>query len=255
MLFGKGGLSGVHVQPQDANHPVVRLSEVLPAPASNDSHESTNLIRSEETDFGSDISRGAVREGRLYDHKKVEKSFTSKPREQTKPDARSAQDGPTPQRGVLRIQPGKVDQGKPSHRGGLLLIDTKTTNNKTTKPRGNQNSTEFNRNVVLLRKEKDPKPKGVIWNPDNIPSHVTHSQSPTLKPHVGQNYVLTPDDILHEVKSAYQEIQTLERKVKSLYEDVDDMDLPRIQRRPSTDASTWSVYSKTQKEYLPNQQC
>jgi hypothetical protein len=33
------------------------------------------------------------------------------------------------------------------------------------------------------------------------------------------------------------------------------MDMPRIHRRPSTDASTWSVYSKTQKEYPPNQQC
>ena len=54
--------------------PIVRLPDFAPSPVSNDSHDTNNLIRSEDTDFGSDISRGAVHEGKLYSYRLVEKS-------------------------------------------------------------------------------------------------------------------------------------------------------------------------------------
>jgi hypothetical protein len=234
-----------NISPQDAGHPVVRLPEVGVQPHSNNSHGSTNLIRSEDTDFGSDISRGAVNEGRLYNHKKADKPVGLKWRGQAKPDIRPAQDVPVtvPQRGVLRIQPGKIEQGKQpqqpqqpqQHRGGLLNINTgasKPSILKANKPRGNQH-TEFTKNIVLLGKQKESQ----------LPA------SPKSKPHEGPAYVLTSDDVLHEVKTAYQEIQTLERKIKSMYENSPDDDTPRNRRRPSTDAKTWSTYSKSHKEY------
>ena len=167
-----------------------------------------------------------------------------KNREYQKPDPRSQDDKPEqPQRGLLRIQPTKPDQAKqqqPGHRGGLLFIDTnalKSTNNtnnpKPTKPRINTSS-EFNRNVVPLRKEPEPQQQHqqqqqrVVWNPDNISSRI----SPNAPG--GRRLVMTPDDILREVKVAYQGIETLERKVNILYDSQNErLEMARMQRRPS----------------------
>jgi hypothetical protein len=187
------------------------------------------------------MSRGAVREGKLYNHK----LFSPKPREQSKVDVRPTQEVPTTtsQRGVLRIQPGKVEQNKPAqNRGGLLYIDsnvTKPSNNKSNK-RGPQPS-ELKKDVILLRKDKDVQ---------HLPGHQDDYSSRAVNQItlLGPQQVTT-EHILNEVKEAYQEIQTLESKVKALY-NTDDMD-QRSRRRPSTDASTWTSYSKIHQEYSP----
>ena len=238
--------------------PAMRLPEIFSAPPiSNDSRDTMNVIRSEDTESGSDISRGAVREGKLYNYKPIEKTMTHKPRENQKPEAPPQEEkSEQPQRGVLRIQPAKPDQQKQSQqpsgrRGGLLFIDTnaiKSTgkNNKATKPRGNQANPEFNRNAVLLRKEPDSQPPE-IWNPDNISAQ---SSADTMS-HGGPQYKLTPEDILREVKFAYQEIQSLERKVKPLYDAQDDsLDMPRLQRRTTANEISWTTHSKLHREYL-----
>jgi hypothetical protein len=234
--------------------PVVHLPDFAHRPGSNDSHDTNNLIRSEDTDFGSDISRGAVHEGKLYSYRPVEKSSGPKNREYQKLEPRSQEDKPEqPQRGLLRIQPTKTDQEKqqqPGHRGGLLFIganalkSTNNTNNtKPTKPRINTSS-EFNRNIVPLRKEPEPQQR-VAGNPDNIPSRISPNASS------GQRLVMTPDDILREVKVAYQGIETLERKVNISYDSQNErLEVARMQRRPTCDAVPWTAYSKTHKEYI-----
>jgi hypothetical protein len=241
--------------------PVIRLpaAEISRPPAFNDSHDSMNTIPSEDTNFGSDISRGAVQEGRLYNHKQVEKSPTLKPRDRKSAGVRQVHDKPQaqPQRGLLRIQPTKPEETEKSkqesgHRGGLLFIDTSAIKpaqtSKSTKPPGQNNQlSEFKRNVVVLRKEAEGQPR-TTWNPDNVPA--SWAADSMLRD--GPKYVLTPEDILHEVKLAYQEIQILERKVETTYESQDDgMEIPRTQLRPHADGGSWSAYSSMHKEYLP----
>lgn len=241
--------------------PVVRIPDMARPPESTQSHDTGNLIQSEDTDFGSDISRGAVREGRLYNHKTNEKqAATSRQREnQRSPRVKPIDEKPEqPQRGVLRIQPGKLDPPKPppqqtqqqqtsGHRGGLLFIGnaikpstTKNTTKQNKAPPARSN--EFNRNAVPLRKDAatEPSPR-VVWNPDNISPHTLSHSGPPLK--------LTSEDILREVKSAYQNIQALERKVKSFYESEDDTrEMTRLEQRPTTDGVSWSAYAKTHRE-------
>lgn len=229
--------------------PVVRLPETVRPPASAASHDSMALIRSEDTDFGSYISRGAVQEGRLYNHKQVEKSHSPpKPRE-SKPQAPPpAEEKPQPRPGgLLRIQPRKVEPPKaaPGHRGGLLFIDTNaiksTNNNKATKQR--QNQSEYKRDAVPLRKEPESQARAV-WNPDNIPH-------PEAMLHDGPKYDVSAEDILREVKSAYQEIQNLEHKVESIYDSqADGADIPRIRSRSQNDPVVWTKYCKTHNEYI-----
>jgi hypothetical protein len=208
------------------------------------------LIRSEGTDFGSYISRGAVQEGRLYNHKQLEKSHSPpKPRD-PKPQAPPppAEEKPQP-RGLLRIQPRKLEPPKqaPGHRGGLLFIDTNaiksTSNNKPTKQRPSQS--EYKRDAVPLRKEPESQARS-IWNPDNIPH-------PEAMLHDGPKYDVSAEDILREVKAAYQEIQNLERKVESIYDSqADGVDIPRIQSRSQNDPIVWTKYCKTHNEYHPH---
>jgi hypothetical protein len=243
--------------------PVVRLPELTAAPVSTDSHDSMNLIRSEDTDFGSDISRGAVQEGRLYNHKQPEKPLQTKSRGpqnlEIRPQEENAERQP---RGLLRIQPSKGDQQQPppapapAHRGGLLFIPggaikSNINTSKPTKPRNNQSS-EFNRNVVPLRKEPDTQTRA-MWNPDNIALR----PSSTAMSHSGPRYVLTSDDILREVKTAYQEIQSLERKIKAIYESEDnELEIMRRKRQPApAEEISWSTYSKIHKEYFLIQLC
>lgn len=258
------GVLPISVQPPpplvpENTTPIVRLPDIVPAPVSNDSHDTSNLIRSEDTDFGSDISRGAVQEGRLYSYKPPPNPFNPKPREQQKPERRPQEEkSEQPQRGVLRIQPGKLDQAKqqpPGHRGGLLYIDSnaiKSTNNNTkpkTKPRGNQSS-EFNRNVVPLRNELESQAR-VVWNPDNIPSRISPN---TISSHNGPRLKMTSDDVLREVKAAYQQIENLERKIRSTYDSQDEgLEMARTQRRPASDAVSWTAHTKTHRECFPLQ--
>ena len=249
-----------HASPrQDTAMPVVRLPETAPPPGSTQSHGTGNLIQSEDTDFGSDISRGAVREGRLYNHKTNEKlAMNSRARENQRSPRVKPVDGEKPeqpQRGVLRIQPAKLEPPKPQppqqqtsgHRGGLLFIGnaikpTTNHNNNNSKqnkppPRGN----EFNRNAVPLRKDAEPSSTRVIWNPDNISTNTLAHGGPPLK--------FTSEDVLREVKTAYQGIQTLERKVKSLHDSQDDIhEMTRLERRPTTEGVSWSSYAKTHRE-------
>jgi hypothetical protein len=217
-----------------------------------------NAIPSEDTNFGSDISRGAVQEGRLYNHKQADKSPTIKARDQQKASTRQVDDNSQPraQRGLLRIQPTKAEKAEqpkqePGHRGGLLFIDTtaiKSTpnNNKPTKTRGKNNqSSDFQRNAVPLRKEQESNPRST-WDP------LIDSSEPNTIIRDGPKYVMTSEKILSEVKSAYEEIQKLERKIETIYESQDDvLEAPRMERRPRADAVTWSAwttYSKTHKE-------
>jgi hypothetical protein len=243
--------------------PVVRFPETVPPPGSTQSHDTGNLIQSEGTDFGSDISRGAVREGRLYNHKTNEKlAMNSRARENQQSPRVKHVDVEKPeqsQRGVLHIQPVKLDPPKPpppqqpasGHRGGLLFIGNAikpttnhNNNNKTTKTNKPppQRGNEFNRNAVPLRKDAEPSSARVIWNPDNISTNAVAYGGPPLK--------LTSEDVLRQVKSAYQDIQTLERKVKSFHDSQDDThEMTRLERRPTTEGVTWSSYAKTHREY------
>jgi hypothetical protein len=240
----------------------VRSADLVPAPASIDSNDTANLIRSEDTDFGSDISRGAVREGVLYSYRPTASPLVpkSRPDHQQKSDSRPPQEEKSEkaqQRGVLRIQPGVLDQPKqqpPGHRGGLLFIDSnaiKSTANNNTKsvaPRGYQSS-EFNRNVVPLRKETEQPQTRMVWNPDSIPTRISPN---TMSLHSGPRLILTPDEILREVKRAYQDIQNLERKIKAIYDSQDEgLEIARMQRRTTSDTVSWSTYSNTHREYLP----
>lgn len=225
--------------------PVVRLPEaVRPAPSAT-SHDSMNLMRSEDTEFGSYISRGAVQEGRLYNHKQIEKlQSPPKPRD-PRPQPPPAEEKPQPRPGgLLRIQPGKLEPPKPApqHRGGLLFIDTnaiKSTNNRGPKQRGNQS--EYKRDAIPLRKEPESQPR-TVWNPDNIP--------PAEKMlHDGPKFEISAEDILREVKAAYQEIQNLERKVESIYDSqADGVEMSRIRSRSQNDPVTWTNYCKTHNE-------
>lgn len=250
---GASPISAPSSSPIQANvAPVVRLPDVTAPPISNDSRDSVNLIHSEDTDFGSDISRGAVKEGRLYNYREPEKHKFAKPREPSRPEPRLQEEKTEqPQRGVLRIQTGttqgKTDSSKqPSgHRGGLLRIDSNALRSGAppkNKHRGGQQS-EFNRKGVLLRRDQESQNRSV-WNPED-------DDSPPEMLHEGRQYVLSAEDILAEIKSAYQEIQALERKIKATYESQNDgLEIARIQRRPSTDSTSWSAYAKFHTEYF-----
>ena len=227
--------------------PIVRLPEVIhPPPASEVSHDTSHLIRSSDTDFGSDISRGAVQGGRLYDHR-TDKS-SPKLQQAQKAENRQHDDKPPPQtRGLLPIQPGKMVQTNQSsvRRGGLLIIDknaVKPNNAKPNKAKGNQTS-DFNRNAVPLRKEDG---KRRIWNPDEP------DDDSTTMLHERPRVEVTLEFILREVKSAYQEIQNLERKVKAAY-DEDDTDISRNQAWQSFEVNQWPSLARTHREYLPQQ--
>ena len=225
--------------------PIVRLPEA-PAvahhpprpPASDVSHDTSHLIRSSDTDFGSDISRGAVQGGRLYDHRHDKSS--PKLRHAQKFDPHPTEEKPQQPRGVLLIQPGKVDQTKESgRRGGLLKIDTnklKPNNTKPNKSKGQQNA-DYNRNATPLRKEDGRKR---IWNPDDP------DDDPVML-HERPRVEVTPEYILREVKSAYQEIQNLERKVRAAYEDEDD--LPRNIPWQSPEENKWPSLARMHREY------
>jgi hypothetical protein len=264
--ISRKGLLQISTQSQQLSNrnqesmPVIRLpaTEISRPAAFNDNHDSMNTIPSEDTNFGSDISRGAVQEGRLYNHKQVEKSPTLKPRDRKSAGVRQVHDKPQaqPQRGLLRIQPTKPEEAEKSkqesgHRGGLLFIDTsaiKPAQTKATKAPGqNSQLSEFKRNVVVLRKEAEGQPR-TAGNPDSVPT--SWAADSMLRD--GPKYVLTPEDILHEVKLAYQEIQNLERKVETTYESRDDgMEMSHTQDRPHADGGSWSTYSSMHKEYLP----
>jgi len=259
-------------QPFQQENTALRLPDVIvPPPASNDSRDTTNLMQSEDTNFGSDISRGIVREGKLYNYQAHEKPV-SKAREHKSEGLRLPEDKTEGQmRGVLQIQPvkpeAKQQQGKQAttamgHRGGLLFIDTsaiKSSGNnantgsgggKTTKQqRAPNHSSEFKRNAVPLK--KDPIPESQQPRPDReavsprIPSH-------PISLHSGPQLVLTPQDIQREVKTTYREILNLEAKVKSLYGSADDMlETTRLHRRSTHEVVLWTTYCNLHREYPP----
>ena len=259
-------------QPSRQENSALRLPDVIiPPPASDDSRDTTSLIRSEDTNFGSDISRGVVREGKLYNYQTHEK-LVSKAREHKSEGVRLSEEKTEGQtRGVLRIQPVKSEvkqqeakQSTPAtgHRGGLLFIDTNALkssgNNANNNPGGGKStkkqraanpSSEFNRNAVPLRKDpmpesQQPCPDGEAMSP-RIPSH-------PISLHSGPQLVLTSDDIQCEVKATYREILNLEAKVKSLYGSADDMlETTRLQRRSTHEAVLWTTYCNLHREYPP----
>ena len=251
---GVPSLSFPSQQPQESDvphHPVVRLPDQLKPPASESHGSTTNNIRSEETNFGSDISRGAVHEGRLYNHKAMEKS-TSPKRQPVKPvDTRLPEESSLPQKGgLLRLQPGTFDQTRnttaPSAqqqpRGGLLRIDPHSPkppqrDGKRKPAHRDGQSSEFNRNAVPLRQGLDDEPH-TTWNPDGIPwqSGDRSSSGPTM----------TPEIVFTFVNDTYTQIEAMERKVKMIYDTHDDMEYSRTRQR--RDAVAWTAYSKTHKE-------
>jgi hypothetical protein len=249
---GKRGVYTVNI-PTSAPHEALGLP-----PGSNDSHDTANLIRSEDTDFGSDISRGVVKEGRLYNYRPHERLVKTK---EAKPEIRVSEERVEPQtRGVLRIQPRPLEpkaekQTAAGHRGGLLFIDTNALKpNATTVPapkpakpaRPPNPSLEFNRNAVLLRKDPEPpaRPDWEAVSP-RIPTH-------PISLHSGPDLVLTAEDIDREVNLTYREILSLEGKVKGNYASGDDMlETTRLARRPTHDAVLWTNYCNLHREY-PN---
>jgi len=259
-------------QPFHQENTTLRLPDVIvPPPASNDSRDTTDLMRSEDTDFGTDISRGVVREGKLYNYQAHEKPV-SRAREHKSEGVRLPEDKMEAQkRGVLRIRPvrpeAKQQEAKQAttatgHKGGLLFIDTnaiKSSGNnannssgggKTSKQQRAPNpSSEFKRNTVLLR--KDPVPESQQARPDRealsppIPSH-------PISLHSGPQLVLNSQDIQREVNTTYREILNLEAKVKSVYGSADDMlETTRLQRRSTHEVVHWTTYCNLHREYPP----
>jgi hypothetical protein len=67
--------------------------------------------------------------------------------------------------------------------------------------------------------------------------------------HDGPKFEISAEDILREVKAAYQEIQNLERKVESIYDSqADGVEMSRIRSRSQSDPVTWTKYCKTHNE-------
>jgi hypothetical protein len=249
---GKRGGYTVNI-PTSAPHEALRLPDL--APGSNDSRDTANLIRSEDTDFGSDISRGVVKEGRLYNYRPHERLVKTK---DVKPDVKVSEERVEPQtRGVLRIQPRPPEpksekQSGAGHRGGLLFIHTNAHKpNATTVPapkpvkpvRPPNPSLEFNRNAVPLRKDPEPpaRPDREAVSP-RIPTH-------PISLHSGPDLVLTTEDIDREVNLTYREILNLEGKVKANYASGDEMlETTRLARRSTHDAVLWTNYCNLHRE-------
>jgi hypothetical protein len=232
---------GIPSQSPKLGHPVplVRLPEVLhPAPGSEVSQDTSHLIRSSDTDFGSDISRGAVKGGRLYDHR--QDKLSPKIRPVQKFDSRPPEENPQLTRGVLPNQPKAQEPTQSARRGGLLIIDSNTLKSNNTKPNKSkgQQGADYNRNATPLRKEDGRKK---IWNRDDYDVPVMLHERPRVE--------VTPEYILKEVKAAYQEIQTLENKVKIAYE---DDDIPRNTPWQSLEETKWPSLARMHKEYYPH---
>jgi hypothetical protein len=223
------------------------ISNISAVPISTGSHETSNLVRSEDTDFGSDITRGVVQEGKLYNHKNTEKPGVAKASEQSKlkkdkdmlaPNSESSQPG------LLRIHPHKSDAGnhQQRHRGGLLLIGSaaiKSTPSNVKAPKGRG---EYSR-VAPVKDNQSVS----LWNPDNIPPRLTTTGVVYDRPKV----VLSAEDILREVKAAHQEIQAIEGRLTSIYEQPENgVDLSRNQSRTSFPNNP-GEYCKIHREYSP----
>jgi len=224
------------------NENILNISNV---PVSTDSHETSNLVPSEDTDFGSDISRGVVPEGKLYNHKNIEK-HVAKASEQSKLDKDKhthVAKSESSQRGLLRIHPDKSDHGNQQqrHRGGLLFIDTtaiKSTTSNAKRPKGRG---EYSRTAPL----KEGNQSVSLWNPDNIPSRLTTTGVVYDRPKIA----LTAEDVLREVNAAHQEIQAIERRLKSIYERPENgVDLSRNQTRTSSVLKDPAEYCKIHRE-------